>query len=131
MLQNDQPICSGSILNNKTIVTSGKCCNLLDFQNNTKIIAGELDRNHESGREEELNIENFIIHPNYENETMKNDICLIFLQEDIIFNDFIDKITLNTNEKGNIVCQMSGWGLANVSSIENLSLILNNECSLG
>ena len=88
---------------------------ILEKWPHSKIVAGELDLSQPSGFEQIYQISNFKIHPEYQGEgnNFANDICLLFLDENLEFNENVTKITINTNETNTepgTLCSISGWG---------------------
>ena len=107
-------ICGGAIYNENTIITSGFCCYAMNIVpglhlDQTRIVAGELDLTQISGFEQIRRIQNYVIHPDY--DQFDNDLCLLTLESPLQFNDQVYRIHLqteNTNESAN--CIFSGFG---------------------
>ena len=113
---NCQNVCGGSILNETTIITAAHCCDKdweywpLDWPD-TIIVAGELNLQVVSGIEQVRHIKNLTIHPDYNDATYQNDICLLTLDSPLEFNGNVSRIYLD--EEDPVVdtkCQVSGWG---------------------
>ena len=62
-------------------------------------------------------IQSAAIHPDYIGfGNFINDVCLLTLKDDLIFNDNVNKISLNTEDvPANTKCVVSGWGTLAVS----------------
>ena len=108
--------CGGSIFNKTTIITAGHCCYdkwyLQNELENSKIVAGDINLQSESGLKQVRKIKSHIIYPHY--DTMGhnvNDICLLTLESPLDFNKYVNSINLDRNKP--VVgskCQVSGWG---------------------
>ena len=101
------------------IVTSGKCCHdYLGYvgYENYEVIAGDLILSDNSGLEQRSKIKDYLIHPNYTTNPPTNDICLLYLETELEFNDDVKYIQapLHDPEPGTM-CDISGWGLLEVS----------------
>lgn len=76
-----------------------------------KIIAGELSIYDESSFEQTRRISDYIIHPDYNSNTVQNDICLLTLDSPLELNDQVKAISLDKNEPvSDTLCKVSGWG---------------------
>ena len=81
-----------------------------------KIIAGELNIYDESGYEQVRRISDYMIHPDWNPNTLQNDVCLLTLDSPLELNDQVKTISLDMNEPvTDDVCQVSGWGSLYVS----------------
>lgn len=76
-----------------------------------KIGAHDLNKNEE--RAVIRNVKKIIVHPNYDEDTVANDISLIQLEEPVMFSETIQPICLpKSNEvfKAKTICIAAGWG---------------------
>ena len=112
--------CGGSIYNKSTIITAAHCCVPVDEGDvqleDMRIIAGKIDVD-DIVNGQELSIKSYLIHPDYNGAVSQhNDICLLTLENDLVFNDNVKAIALNneTVEAGT-KCIVSGWGALAVS----------------
>ena len=65
-----------------------------------------------------ITIKSYSIHPDYDGSSeLHNDICLLTLDDNLVFNDNVMTIALNTEiiDPGT-KCIVSGWGTLTVSS---------------
>ena len=88
--------------------------------NETVVVAGDLSLKNHSGFEQKSDISKYIIHPEYDSDnSFANDICLLYM--DTPFNltgKNVKNIELATvDPKPGTPCDISGWGLLNVSPI--------------
>ena len=115
-------ICGGSIYNATTVITAAHCCvgAVADGSswNLYNIVAGELDVLTNSGFEQRRKIKDHLIHPDYDENTLQNDICLLTMDSPFEFNDQVKAIPLDTvGPSTGKNCQVSGWGTLQVSKI--------------
>ena len=116
--------CGGSILNRRTIITAAHCCAKVrspNFKNqdkeilglsDTKIVAGTLYGIfvEETNLQQALKVDRFIMHPDYDNITHQNNICLLNLVWPMDFNENVNRIDLdNKIPLVGTTCQVSGW----------------------
>ena len=59
-----------------------------------QFIVGETDQNHNEGTEKQIPIKGIIVHEDYDTVSIANDIALLIADEDIIFNDKVQPISL-------------------------------------
>ena len=112
--------CGGSIYNKSTIITAAHCCVPVDEGDaqlsDMRIIAGRVDKDNIVNGQE-VSIKSYLIHPDYNGAVNQhNDICLLTLENNLVFDDNIKAIALNTEtvEEGT-KCIVSGWGALAVS----------------
>merc|ERR1712029_112738 len=60
------------------------------------VVAGGIELNNFEDEEQTRNLQKIIGHPNYDSNTISNDICLLHLQESLSFNDWVQPIGLPT-----------------------------------
>lgn len=118
-------ICGGSIIDRRTILTAGHCCNLdpsvdINMEDDCRIVAGEQDLTVNSGLEQAVGIYRAYLHPNYEvlaSGGVKNDICVLELESNLAFSINVDSIPLD-NQPPSIGqnCDISGWGTTSFGS---------------
>ena len=118
--------CGGSIYNKSTIITAAHCCK--PFEDGelqlvlTNIVAGRLVFD-DFVNGQEKSIKSYLIHPDYIGVSQDgsgshaNDVCLLTLESDLEFNDYVKAIELNTEAiDADTKCIVSGWGTLTVSS---------------
>ena len=104
-------MCGGTVYNSRTIVTAAHCCKgAEDNGQRMEIVAGTnyfftMDESHLS------NVSHYLIHPDYNETLHTNDVCLLFVDEDLVFNDNLKSMELNENDvAADTECVVSGWG---------------------
>merc|ERR1712038_271686 len=122
---NGEVFCGGSIYTPNIIITAAHCCQNINeyckklpkwycFEDpwfNVEIVAGELSLNDEDYTEQRRGVVANIVHPDYTNKPITNDICLLFLDEDLTFNEHVKSMDLSTEMSSSEQnCTVSGWG---------------------
>ena len=116
---NGNVFCGGSIYNESTIITAAHCCKVFDEGiaqlDETIIMAGRIDID-DTVNGQENSIKSYLIHPDYIGiGNHYNDICLLTLDLDLVFNENVKAIALNNeNLVADTKCIVSGWGALNV-----------------
>lgn len=96
------------------IITAAHCCEGVGVGglDSLKIVAGEHNLFFSDSTEQKRYIDEFLIHPSYESNTLENDICLLFLKSPLNLNgNYAKKLPLATEEiPAGAECAISGWG---------------------
>lgn len=81
-------------------------------------------------------VSNIINHPEYEKDTLKNDVALIKTSSEILFSKLVEKIAFSSEHIGaGVPAVLSGWGFMEGFQVPdnlqflNLLTIGNDECS--
>jgi len=86
--------CSGSILNERTIVTAAHC--VFEYDHPLSVTVGSiLDNNMDTVTSQKLDVDKIIIHPKYDNEKsdiQEYDVALLKLKTAITFDAFVQKV---------------------------------------
>ena len=112
--------CGGTIYNETTIITAAHCCNGISQDEigwpDRKIVAGQLDLLTSSGLEQTRRIKSYAIRPDYDpSSSNSNDICILFLDSSMTFNEYVNKVPLDTmGPTTKETCIVSGWGTLQV-----------------
>ena len=79
-----------------------------------EILAGAIDKDDITGQL--MTVNRSVIHPDYDAEYTKNDVCLLILNSNLTYNSNVKNIALNTQDlPANTKCVVSGWGNLHVS----------------
>ena len=110
--------CGGCIYSENVIITAAHCCAGSEITNEKdEIIAGELYLQKVSNDFQNSNIKHFVIHPDYNEISLENDICLLHLENPLILsaNTSVDSIDLADEDPMlPTECTISGWGTERV-----------------
>ena len=78
--------------------------------NDKRIVAGIIDVQAVLLRQDIL-IDNFTVHPDFNNITLENDICLLYLETEIEFNERAQPIPMAYSlDSVGTDCVIAGWG---------------------
>ncbi|XP_060655180.1 chymotrypsin-2-like [Drosophila nasuta] len=105
--------CGGVIISNRTVLTAAHC--ISDSMDAFKIYFGTVDRTniYETGQQRLIvKRKNIIVHQEYDPHEFPNDIALIRLPAEILFDEYIQPAKLPNPDKlyDNEVGVVSGWG---------------------
>ncbi|XP_070506549.1 inactive serine protease scarface-like isoform X2 [Chironomus tepperi] len=108
-------LCGGAIIHKNIVVTSANCVNG-QRHNDVLIKAGEwrLGSDEEPKGFQIVRVQRIIFHPQYKPNTLQNDIALLYLENDIKWDDtHIQPICLDESDaevKSTDECVTTGWG---------------------
>merc|ERR1719431_944465 len=78
-----------------------------------RFLAGGIELNNFEQEEQTRNLIKIIGHPNYDSNTISNDVCLLHLQEPLTFNDWVQPLPLpaqGQETEAGTSCTVTGWG---------------------
>lgn len=108
-----QHFCSGTILNERWILTAAHCSFLVNLLLGTWALVGT---NNLSQGGQFYSIETIVSHPDFVAGTFINDIALWRTSDKIVFSVTVQPAILPTADTlGNVALTVSGWGPNNVS----------------
>jgi len=107
--------CGGVIVNKDWIVTAAHCCLALgrpvlsNFQ--IRVGAHDITRGSENGATTHT-LSQIIVHPNYDDNNIENDYCLLKVSTPIVFSSAVSPVCLGTeaHEASGTTCWATGWG---------------------
>ncbi|KAG5322236.1 CTR1 protein, partial [Pseudoatta argentina] len=133
---NGEHMCGGSILNKYNILTAGHCAKRLNQRdlNYLKVHAGT---NFLDIPGAVYDVESVSVNSQYNEDSINNDIALIYLKNPITYNRLVQPINLVTsdNKLEGKPCTLSGWGTTSVggrtpNNLQEIELIVypQEEC---
>jgi trypsin len=131
-------MCGGSLVAPNRVITAGHCC---DGQSASRlgVVVGAYIRNNADESEKDIAVSKLILHEDYNSNTINNDICMLWLEEEANFADAnIAAISLPMDmedyEEGTD-CVVTGWGttseggsLANTLQKVTVPVVSDDHC---
>ena len=97
------------------IITAAHCCERADKVEDFSIYAGSTDLYEKN---QVRSASQFSIFPKFNNVTLKNDICLVKLNDTLQESEVVQKIEVGVVGKFGTPCWIAGWGKTEVRIYE-------------
>ncbi|KAJ3657790.1 hypothetical protein Zmor_009570 [Zophobas morio] len=127
--------CGGALISSRWILTAGHC---VHYATHFKIALGSNSLVGVDPDRVVIDTVQYILHENYNSNTLDNDIALVMLPYAVTFNDKIQPVALSSGTLSDgTTATVSGWGLTSDSASEpstslnyiSLTTISNSNCN--
>lgn len=134
---NYEHVCGGAIVSNRFVITSANCVAGRSLSA-LLVVAGEFTLSSHSGYEQERDVANIIVHPEYEYQSSPvNDIAILELAVPLTFGFNVASILLAQEVAlASTRCVVTGWGTtteggqyANTLQWLDVSVVADQDCS--
>jgi len=107
--------CGASVIDKDWILTAAHCC-AGQIPLTMHVVAGGIELLTFEEEEQTRNVREIIMHPNYDSNTISNDICLLHLSESLVWTDWVQPLALpeqGVETDAGTMCTVTGWGTTN------------------
>ncbi|CAH1255087.1 PRSS2 [Branchiostoma lanceolatum] len=106
--QHGNHFCGGTLLNSQWVLSAAHC---QVSANSLTVVLGEHDLSRNEGHEQTVQAQQVIVHPNYNDNTLNNDIMLIKLQHPVTINNWVSPASVPSSMVSpGTMLTVTGWG---------------------